>query len=361
MFYHLLYPLHAIFPGFNVFRYLTFRSAYAILTGLLICLILGPWLIRQLRRHQIGETIREDGPKSHQQKAGTPTMGGLLILWSLTVPTVLWADLTNRYIWLLLSATFAFGAIGFLDDWLKLARLRRHGMAIGEKLLAQTTVALGVALFLYLYPEDPSVATQVTFPFFKEVMPDLGLWYVPFVMFIIVGTCNAVNLTDGLDGLATGPLIIATFAFTVIAYVAGHAQFAQYLLIPYIKSGGEVAIFGGALIGASLGFLWFNAYPAEVFMGNIGSLALGGALGTMAVLVKHEMLLPLVGGIFFIEALSVLLQILSFRLTGKRIFRMAPLHHHFEEKGWKESKVIVRFWIIAIVLALLSLSTLKLR
>lgn len=361
MFYHLLYPLHAIFPGFNVFRYLTFRTAYAILTGLLICLILGPWLIRQLRRHQIGETIREDGPKSHQQKAGTPTMGGLLILWSLTVPTVLWADLTNRYIWLLLSATFAFGAIGFLDDWLKLARLRRHGMAIGEKLLAQTTVALGVAWFLYFYPEDPLVATQVTFPFFKEVTPDLGLWYVPFVMFIIVGTCNAVNLTDGLDGLATGPLIIATFAFTIIAYVAGHAQFAQYLLIPYIKSGGEVAIFGGALIGASLGFLWFNAYPAEVFMGNIGSLALGGALGTMAVLVKHEMLLPLVGGIFFIEALSVLLQILSFRLTGKRIFRMAPLHHHFEEKGWKESKVIVRFWIIAIVLALLSLSTLKLR
>lgn len=361
MFYHLLYPLHAIFPGFNVFRYLTFRSAYAILTGLLICLILGPWLIRQLRRHQIGETIREDGPKSHQQKAGTPTMGGLLILWSLTVPTVLWADLTNRYIWLLLSATFTFGAIGFLDDWLKLARLRRHGMTIGEKLLAQTTVALGVALFLYLYPEDPSVATQVTVPFFKEVMPDLGWWYVPFVMFIIVGTCNAVNLTDGLDGLATGPLIIATFAFTVIAYVAGHAQFAQYLLIPYIKSGGEVAIFGGALIGASLGFLWFNAYPAEVFMGNIGSLALGGALGTMAVLVKHELLLPLVGGIFFIEALSVLLQILSFQLTGKRIFRMAPLHHHFEEKGWKESKVIVRFWIIAIVLALLSLSTLKLR
>lgn len=361
MFYHLLYPLHAIFPGFNVFRYLTFRTAYAILTGLLICLILGPWLIRQLRRHQIGETIREDGPKSHQQKAGTPTMGGLLILWSLTVPTVLWADLTNRYIWLLLSATFAFGAIGFLDDWLKLAGLRRHGMAIGEKLLAQTTVALGVAWFLYFYPEDPLVATQVTFPFFKEVTPDLGLWYVPFVMFIIVGTCNAVNLTDGLDGLATGPLIIATFAFTIIAYVAGHAQFAQYLLIPYIKSGGEVAIFGGALIGASLGFLWFNAYPAEVFMGNIGSLALGGALGTMAVLVKHEMLLPLVGGIFFIEALSVLLQILSFRLTGKRIFRMAPLHHHFEEKGWKESKVIVRFWIIAIVLALLSLSTLKLR
>jgi phospho-N-acetylmuramoyl-pentapeptide-transferase len=361
MFYHLLYPLHAIFPGFNVFRYLTFRTAYAILTGLLISLILGPWLIRQLRRHQIGETIREDGPKSHQQKAGTPTMGGLLILWSLTLPTVFWADLTNRYIWLLLSATFAFGAIGFLDDWLKLARRRRQGMYIGEKLLAQTTAALGVALFLYLYPEDPTVATQVTFPFFKEVMPDLGLWYVPFVVFIIVGTCNAVNLTDGLDGLATGPLIIATFAFTVIAYVAGHAQFAQYLLIPYIKSGGEVAVFGGALIGASLGFLWFNAYPAEVFMGNIGSLALGGALGTMAVLVKHELLLPLVGGIFFIEALSVLLQILSFRLTGKRIFRMAPLHHHFEEKGWRESKVIVRFWIIAIVLALLSLSTLKLR
>lgn len=361
MFYHLLYPLQTIFPGFNVFRYLTFRTAYVILTALLISLVLGPWLIRQLRRYQIGETIREDGPKSHHLKAGTPTMGGLLILWALTLPTVLWADLTNRYIWVLLSATFAFGAIGFLDDWLKLAKVRRQGMHIKEKLLLQTVVALGVALFLYVYPEDGAIATQVTFPFFKEVMPDLGLWYILFVVFIIVGTCNAVNLTDGLDGLATGPLIIATFAFTIIAYVAGHAQFANYLLIPYIKGGGEIVIFGGALIGACLGFLWFNAHPAEVFMGDTGSLALGGALGTMAVLVKHELLLPLVGGIFFIEALSVLLQIVSFRLTGKRIFRMAPLHHHFEEKGWQESKVIVRFWIIAIVLALLSLSTLKLR
>ncbi len=361
MFYHILYPLHAVFPGFNVFRYLTFRTAYAILTGLSICLILGPWLIRQLRRYQIGETIRDDGPKSHQYKAGTPTMGGLLILMALTVPTVLWSDLTNRYVWVLLSATFAFGTIGFLDDWLKLAHVRRNGMRIGEKLLAQMVVALGLALFLYIYAEDPAVATQVTFPFFKEVMPDLGAWYIPFIVFIIVGTCNAVNLTDGLDGLATGPLIIATLAFTVIAYLAGHTQFAGYLLIPYVKGGGEIAIFGGALIGASLGFLWFNAYPAEVFMGNIGSLALGGALGTMAVLVKHELLLPLVGGIFFIEALSVLLQIISFQLTGKRLFRMAPLHHHFEEKGWKEPKVIVRFWIVAIVLALLSLSTLKLR
>ena len=361
MFYHVLYPLHALFPGFNVFRYLTFRTAYATLTGLIICLILGPWVIRQLRRYQIGETIREDGPKSHQYKAGTPTMGGLLILMALMVPTILWSDLTNRYIWLLLSATFAFGAVGFYDDWLKLAGVRRNGMRISEKLLAQTVIALGLALFLYYYPEDPAVATQVTFPFFKEVMPDLRGWYVPFIVFVIVGTCNAVNLTDGLDGLATGPLIIATFAFTAIAYLAGNAQFAGYLLIPYVKGGGEVAIFGGAVIGASLGFLWFNTYPAEVFMGNIGSLALGGALGTMAVLVKHELLLPLVGGIFFIEALSVMLQILSFQLTGKRIFRMAPLHHHFEEKGWKEPKVIIRFWIVAIVLALLSLSTLKLR
>jgi phospho-N-acetylmuramoyl-pentapeptide-transferase len=260
-----------------------------------------------------------------------------------------------------LSATLAFAAIGFIDDWLKLAGVRRQGMRIAEKLLAQTVVAGGVASFLCLYAEDPSVATQLIVPFFKELTPNLGVWYMALIVFIIVGTCNAVNLTDGLDGLATGPLIIATFAFTVIAYVAGHAQFANYLLIPYIKGGGEVAIFGGALIGASLGFLWFNAHPAEVFMGDVGSLALGGALGTMAVLVKHELLLPLVGGIFFIEALSVLLQIGSFRLTGKRIFRMAPLHHHFEEKGWKESKVIVRFWIIAVVLALLSLSTLKLR
>jgi phospho-N-acetylmuramoyl-pentapeptide-transferase len=361
MFYHLLYPLHSSVPGFNVFRYLTVRTAYAILTGLIISLILGPWVIRQLRRYQIGETIREDGPKSHYNKAGTPTMGGLLILMALSLPTVLWSDLTNRHVWLLLSATFAFAAIGFVDDWLKLARVRRQGLRIGEKLLAQTAVAGGLAAFMYFYPEDPSVATQITVPFFKEVTPELGVWYIPLIIFIMVGTCNAVNLTDGLDGLATGPLIIATFAFTVIAYVAGHAQFANYLLIPYIRGGGEIAIFGGALIGASLGFLWFNAYPAEVFMGNIGSLALGGALGTMAVLVKHELLLPLVGGIFFIEALSVLLQIGSFQLTGRRIFRMAPLHHHFEEKGWKEPKVIVRFWIIAIVLALLSLSTLKLR
>lgn len=361
MIYHLLYPLHAIFPGFNVFRYLTFRTAYAILFGLIISLILGPWLIRQLRRYQIGETIREDGPKSHQAKAGTPTMGGLLILIALTLPTLLWGDLTNRHIWILLSVTFAFGTIGFFDDWLKLVRVRPKGMYMGEKLLAQTLVAAGLALALHWYPEDPAVATQVTVPFFKEVLPDLGGWYIPFIVFVIVGTANAVNLTDGLDGLATGPLIIATFAFTVIAYLAGHAKFASYLLIPYIKGGGEIAIFGGALIGASLGFLWFNAYPAEVFMGNIGSQALGGALGTMAVLVKHELLLPLVGGIFLIEALSVLLQIASFQLTGKRIFRMAPLHHHFEEKGWREPKVIMRFWIIAIVLALLSLSTLKLR
>jgi phospho-N-acetylmuramoyl-pentapeptide-transferase len=361
MFYHLLYPLHAIFGGFNVFRYLTFRIAYAILTGLLISLLLGPWLIRQLRRYQIGETIRDDGPNSHQYKAGTPTMGRLLILMALALPTILWSDLTNRNVWLLLTATFAFGALGFLDDWVKLARVRRQGLGIREKLLLQALIALGLALFMYLSPEDPGLATQITVPFFKEVMPDLGLWYIPFVVFVIVGTCNAVNLTDGLDGLATGPLIIATFAFMVIAYVAGHVQFAGYLLIPYIKGGGEIAIFGGALIGASLGFLWYNAYPAEVFMGDTGSLALGGALGTMAVLVKHEMLLPLVGGIFFIEALSVLLQIGSFQLTGRRIFRMAPLHHHFEEKGWKESKVIVRFWIVAIVLALLSLSTLKLR
>jgi phospho-N-acetylmuramoyl-pentapeptide-transferase len=318
-------------------------------------------VIRQLRRYQIGETIREDGPKSHQYKAGTPTMGGLLVLMALSIPTILWGDLTNRYVWLLLSATYAFGAIGFVDDWLKLVRVRRAGMHIGEKLLAQTVVALGLSCFIYFYPEDPGVTTQITFPFFKEATPDIGLFYIPFVVFIIVGTCNAVNLTDGLDGLAIGPLIIATFAFTVIAYVVGNTQFANYLLIPHIKGGGEIAVFGGAVIGASLGFLWFNAYPADVFMGDIGSLALGGALGTMAVLVKHELLLPLVGGIFFIEALSVLLQIASFQLTGKRIFRMAPLHHHFEEKGWKESKVIVRFWIIAIVLALLSLSTLKLR
>ncbi len=362
MLYHLLYPLHRVFSAFNVFRYLTFRTAYAILTALLISFLLGAWLIRLLKRYQIGERIRELGPKSHQSKAGTPTMGGILILISLTIPTLLWADLTNNYIWLLLYTAFGFGAIGFVDDYLKLSGRRGEGLKVKEKLIVQSLVALGVALFLYLYPEDPLIATKLSMPFFKNFTPDLGVGYVFFVVLVIVATSNAVNLTDGLDGLATGPIIIAILAYTIIVYLAGHIKFAEYLNIFYIRNAGEVTIFCGAVLGASLGFLWYNAYPAQVFMGNVGSLSLGGVLGTLAVISKHEALLFLVGGIFVIEMMSVVLQVAFFKLTGgKRLFRMAPLHHHFEEKGWEEPKVIVRFWIIATILALLSLSTLKLR
>ncbi|RMF89232.1 MAG: phospho-N-acetylmuramoyl-pentapeptide-transferase [Nitrospinota bacterium] len=362
MFYHLLYPLHTTFSAFNVFRYLTFRTAYAILTALVISLFLGPWMIRLLKRYQVGERIRELGPKAHQAKAGTPTMGGLLILTALTLPTLLWADLTNRYIWLLLYTAFGFGLIGFLDDYLKLSGRRGDGLGVKEKLLAQSVVALGTALFLYLFPDNPAVVTKLSVPFFKNFTPDLGVAYVPYVVLVIVATSNAVNITDGLDGLAIGPIIIAMLAYTVIVYLSGNVKFAQYLNIFYIRGAGEVTVFCGSVLGASLGFLWYNAYPAQIFMGNVGSLSLGGILGTVAVLSKHELLLFLVGGIFVIEVVSVILQVAYFKISGgKRIFRMAPLHHHFEEKGWEEPKVIVRFWIIAIILALLSLSTLKLR
>jgi phospho-N-acetylmuramoyl-pentapeptide-transferase len=361
MFYHLFFPLHETVSVFNVFRYLTFRIAYAALTALLISLILGPVAIRLLRKWQVGQVIRQEGPKSHLGKAGTPTMGGILILGAVCVTTLLWANLAVAYVWLALFSTLTFGAIGFWDDYLKIVRKSNVGWPAKYKFCAEVAVAAGIAMLLFVLAEPDDNATRLSVPFFKQVAPDLGFFYIPFTIGVIVGTSNAVNLTDGLDGLAIGPIIIATFAYAGIAYVAGNIRFAEYLNILYIRGAGEVAVFCGALLGASLGFLWFNSYPAQVFMGDVGSLALGGGLGTVAVIAKHELLLVLIGGLFVIETLSVIVQVASFKLTGKRVFRMAPLHHHFEEQGWQEPKVIVRFWIIAIILALLSLSTLKLR
>ncbi len=361
MFYHLFLPLAQQFSVFNVFRYVTFRTAYAALTALLISLLVAPALIRLLQRRQIGQVIREEGPQSHFSKAGTPTMGGLLILSAMLVSTLLWANLSTFTVWIVLLSTLAFGAVGFLDDYLKLARQHNTGFLAKYKFGVEIVIALIIVSVWCVWAQPESVATRLSVPFFKSVAPDLGLWYILIGTFVIVGTSNAVNLTDGLDGLAVGPVIIATFVYAGIVYVAGHAVFSNYLNILYVRGAGEVAVFCGALLGACLGFLWFNAYPAQVFMGDVGSLALGGALGTVAVAAKHELLLLLIGGLFVIETLSVIIQVASFKLTGKRVFRMAPLHHHFEEKGWQEPKVIVRFWIIAIVLALISLSTLKLR
>ena len=362
MLYHLLYPLKDYFIGFNVFRYITFRASYALLTAMVVSLMLGPAFINFLRNYSVGESIRDDGPQTHFIKEGTPTMGGVVILLALFVSILLWADLTNKYIWLLLYTAVGFGLIGFADDYRKVIMKEKKGLRAREKLGAQCIVALGVTTFLYFDPRGHPFAAHLAIPFFKRVVPDLGLLYIPFGALVIVGASNAVNITDGLDGLAIGPVVIATVAYVVIAYVTGNSKFSQYLNILYIRGAGEVTVFGAAMIGAGLGFLWYNAYPAQIFMGDVGSLTLGGLLGTTAVITKHELLLAVVGGLFVIEALSVILQVAYFRWTGgKRIFRMAPLHHHFEVKGWEEPKVIVRFWIIAIILALLSLSTLKLR
>ena len=361
MFYHVLYPLHQTISAFNVFRYITFRTAYAVMTALIISWLIGPYVIRLLRRLQVGQVIRDDGPQSHLSKAGTPTMGGVLLLTALGVSVLLWGNLGAPYVWLVLGATLCFGAVGFCDDYLKTVRKNPTGLRAKYKFGTEIIVAGVMVLILLLMSEDRSSITQLSVPFFKEFVPDLGWWYLPFATFVVVGTSNAVNLTDGLDGLAIGPVIIATLAYTGLSYVAGNARFAEYLNIPHVPGAAEVAVFCGSLLGASLGFLWFNSYPAQVFMGDVGSLSLGGALGMIAVLAKHELLLVIIGGLFVIETLSVIVQVASFKLTGKRVFLMAPLHHHFEEKGWQEPKVIVRFWIIAITLALLSLSTLKLR
>jgi phospho-N-acetylmuramoyl-pentapeptide-transferase len=361
MLYHLLFPMHTTFSVLNVTRYITFRTAAASLTALAISLVMGPWLIRTLREFQIGQVIRHEGPATHRTKAGTPTMGGLLILAAALVPTLLWADLTNIYVWIAVGATAAFGAIGFADDYLKITRRSHHGLLPRYKMGAQIVVALAVGIVLMVLANHNLYSTRLIFPFFKWLIPDLGWFYVPFAVLVLVGVTNAVNLTDGLDGLAISTFAIVAAAFTALAYVTGHRILAEYLLLVRFAPAGELTIFCGALVGASLGFLWYNSYPAEIFMGDVGSLALGGALGTVAILIKQELLLVIVGGVFVAEALSVIIQVASFRLTGQRVFRMAPLHHHFELVGWSEPKVITRFVIVGIIFALLSLTTLKLR
>ncbi len=358
MLYHLLYPLHEFFSFFNVFRYITFRTIYAILTALLISFVLGPWLIKKLKAFQIRQVVREDVPSRHLAKNGTPTMGGSLILAAILIPTLCWSDLTNRYIWIVLLTTSGFGVLGFLDDFKKIRDKNGIGIKARYKFPVQIAMGLVTSLVLfYAFDHD----SRLIFPFFKKVMPDLGNWYILFAMLVIVGAANAVNLTDGLDGLAIGPVLIASGTFMLFCYLAGNYRFASYLQIPFVKGSGELTISCGALVGAGLGFLWFNTYPAQVFMGDVGSLALGAALGTIAVITKQEILLVIVGGIFVIEALSVIIQVFSYQLRKKRVFRMAPIHHHFELKGWAEPKIIVRFWIIGIILGLVAISTLKLR
>jgi phospho-N-acetylmuramoyl-pentapeptide-transferase len=361
MLYQLLYPLHDDFGAFNVFRYITFRTAMAVLTALCLSFVLGPGLIRKLRHFQIGQEIREEGPKSHQTKKGTPTMGGILILTSVVLPTVLWADVANPFVWIAVGSTVAFGGIGFADDYLKIVRRRNLGLTARRKLALQALTGLLVGGVLVWLAHRGAFATSLTFPFLKWLQPDIGYAFVLFVVLVLAGSSNAVNLTDGLDGLAIGSVLITSAAFTVLAYAAGNARVADYLGIPNVKGTGELAVFCGALVGASLGFLWFNCHPAQVFMGDVGSMALGGGLGTVALLIKQEFLLVIAGGLFVLEAGSVILQVASFKLRGHRIFRMAPLHHHFELAGWSESKVVIRFWILAIMFALLALATLKLR
>lgn len=357
---YFLYPLAKYHIFFNLFRYITLRTAGAAITAMIISFALGPYLIKRLKALDIGQTIREDGPHTHYAKAGTPTMGGILILISVLIPTLLWSNLTNRYVWIVLLVTTGLGLMGFLDDYLKLIRKRSLGLRAREKFGFQIALGFLVGLYLYLYPAD-SMTTKIAIPFSKEWTPDLGVLYIAFVILVIVGSSNAVNLTDGLDGLAIGPIIIASGAFAILAYLTGHANVAWYLRIFNVKGAGELTIFCGAIAGASLGFLWFNSYPAQVFMGDVGALALGGSIGAVAILTKHELLLLFIGGLFVVETLSVIFQVVSYKLTGKRIFKMAPLHHHFELKGWSEPKIIVRFWIMAFILALLALTTLKVR
>ena len=361
MLFHLLVSAAPQISVLNVTRYITFRTAAASMTALAISLVLGPWLIRRLREFQIGQVIRQEGPQSHRAKAGTPTMGGLLILTAAIVPTLLWADLTNLYVWIAVGSTISFGGIGFLDDYLKVTKRSSGGLAARYKMGLQVVVATAVGLLLLWLASINLYNTRLIFPFFKQLIPDLGWFYVPFAAFVLVAWSNAVNLTDGLDGLAISTFAVAAGCFTALAYITGHRVFAEYLLLVRFAPAGELTIFCGALVGASLGFLWYNAHPAEIFMGDVGSLALGGALATVAILIKQELLLVIVGGVFVMEAASVVIQVASFKLTGKRVFKMAPLHHHFELSGWEEPKVITRFLIIAILFALLSLTTLKLR
>ena len=378
MLYWLLYQkLFPYFHPFRIFRYLTFRTAFASLTALLIALLIGPFVIEKLRQFQIAQYIREDGPESHKKKTGTPTMGGVLITIAILLPTVLWSDPANPFVWVVVCSTLAFGAIGFADDYIKVVKRRNLGLTARAKLAWQALAAAGVAIALVVLQQFRMFSTQLSVPFFKQFRPDL-LWhawpaslphmgflafapFVAFVVFVLMGSSNAVNLTDGLDGLAIGCTIIAAGALTVLTYVSGHIVFSNYLELQRMPMVAELTVFCGAMVGASIGFLWYNAHPAEIFMGDVGSLALGGAISTVAVVIRQELLLPFIGGIFMLEAISVMLQVGSYKLRKKRIFKMAPLHHHFELLGWKESKVIARFWIGALVFALFALTTLKLR
>jgi phospho-N-acetylmuramoyl-pentapeptide-transferase len=359
--FHLIYPRAPELSVLNVTRYITFRTAAASLSALAISLALGPWMIRKLREFQIGQVIRQEGPTSHRPKEGTPTMGGLLILTASLVPTLLWADLTNVYVWIAVLTTAAFGGIGFADDYLKIVHRSHHGLRPRYKMLCQVLVGIMVGVALLLLANRGLYSLRLVFPFFKNLIPNLGWWYLPFAVFVLVAESNAVNLTDGVDGLAISVFAIAAAAYTALTYVVGNRVLADYLLLIHFPPVAELTIFCGSLVGASLGFLWYNSYPAEIFMGDVGSLALGAALGTVAILIKQELLLVIVGGVFVLEALSVVIQVASFKSTGKRVFRMAPIHHHFELSGWSEPKVISRFVIVAIIFALFSLTTLKLR
>jgi phospho-N-acetylmuramoyl-pentapeptide-transferase len=377
MLYWLLFEtLQPYFGPFRLFGYVTFRTAFALLTALLISISLGPWMIRKLRALAVGQFIREDGPQSHQSKAGTPTMGGLLIVISILVPTLLWANLRNVYVWIAIGSLIGFGAIGFYDDYTKVKKMRNLGLTARQKFALQVLVAMGIGFCLLLLNAKGAYTTAMNVPFVKNFRPDLvidafahnpwtfALAFAPFYIFMIlvlVGSTNAVNLTDGLDGLAIGLMIIASSAMTALCYLAGHREFATYLELQRVPGSSELTIFCATMVGASLGFLWYNAHPAEVFMGDVGSLALGGSMGTVAVLIKQELLLPFIGGVYVIELLSVVVQVGSFKLRGKRVFKMAPIHHHFELSGWKESKVIARFWIAGLIMALFALATLKLR
>lgn len=358
MLYHLLYPLAGNVKLFNIFKYLTFRTIYAMITALLVCFVLGPWIIRMLEGLQARQVIRTDGPESHLQKQGTPTMGGVMILAAIVVPTLLWADLTNHYIWTVLFITIGYGLIGFVDDYKKVVEKNTKGLSARQKMFWQILLAGAVGIFLFI---KPGFNEQLYVPFFKNFHPDIWIWYIPFVIVVVVGASNAVNLTDGLDGLAIGPVAINAATYMLFSYIAGHATLSAYLQVPRVPGAGELAVLCGSMVGAGLGFLWYNSYPAEVFMGDVGSLSLGGTLGTIAVITKQEILLVIVGGIFVVEALSVIFQVGSYKYRGKRIFRMAPIHHHFELKGVAEPKIIVRFWIITIILALVAISTLKMR
>jgi phospho-N-acetylmuramoyl-pentapeptide-transferase len=346
--------------GFHVFQYLTLRAVLGVLTALAISLAIGPHFIQRLIRHQIGQSVRDDGPQSHLSKAGTPTMGGALILFAILISTVLWANLNNRFVWIVMAVTLAFGLIGWADDYRKVIRRNSKGLSAREKYFWQSLAGMGAAVWLFSTAQSP-VETQLIVPFFKNIALPLGIGFILLSYFVIVGTSNAVNLTDGLDGLAIMPTVLVAGALSIFAYASGHYNFADYLGIPFIAGAGELVVFCAAIVGAGLGFLWFNTYPAQVFMGDVGALALGAALGTIAVIVRQELVLVIMGGVFVAETISVMLQVASFKLTGRRIFRMAPLHHHFELKGWPEPRVIVRFWIITVVLVLIGLASLKIR